>query len=55
MLFVSWFCYFVPTFGELVMKAGEIVRKGKPNVIMRDAASLEFKHPQIMDAWKVVA
>jgi len=55
MLLVSWFGYFVPTFGELVMKAREIMRQGKPDVIMRNAASLEFKHPQIMNAWEVVA
>lgn len=39
----------VPRFGEYVVEARKVVGETQPDVKMRDAACLEFKHPQIMN------
>lgn len=44
------FCNVVPGLGQDVPEAGQIVGETQPNMEVRDAPGLEFKHPQVMNS-----
>lgn len=45
-----WFGNVVPRFGQLPLKAAHVVGETQPHVEVRNAASLELQHPQVMHA-----